>query len=77
MEAGGQGYDWHGATLVDVNAAVEHLEEVKRGWAKALGLEVPGGSSEEKDQRIAVVGHSNGGQGALLPGCERKGDGRR
>ncbi|KAL8277729.1 hypothetical protein RQP46_009851 [Phenoliferia psychrophenolica] len=26
------GYDWHGATLVDVKLALKHLREVKRAW---------------------------------------------
>ena len=56
-----KGYDWHGATLSDVKLAVRHLDEVKRHWAEAIS--VPVKVSTTNEPRIAVVGHSNGGQG--------------
>lgn len=37
-----------------------HLEEVKRRWGEAIGAEC----SSSPTQKLIVLGHSNGGQGA-------------
>ncbi|ORY88575.1 hypothetical protein BCR35DRAFT_276583, partial [Leucosporidium creatinivorum] len=55
------GYDWHGASVKDVEAAISHLQDIQRSWKRAHGLS---DQSCPRAKKLVVLGHSNGGQGA-------------
>ncbi|SCV67268.1 BQ2448_5914 [Microbotryum intermedium] len=57
------GYDWHGPSLHDSFSAVRHLKDhLEEKWAKVHGLSEAAMACEV--EKLVVLGHSNGGQGA-------------